>query len=51
MCPPCDLDAYRSTHCSYDDMPSAFYNTGPAVYNGEGLPATPGVYRVLSMTG
>merc|ERR1712150_163160 len=32
----------------YDDMPSIFYGTGPAVFNGEGLPAAPGIYNVTS---
>jgi len=30
----------------HDDMPSVFYGTGPAVFNAEGLPATPGMYVV-----
>ena len=29
-----------------DDYPSLFVETQPAVYNVEGLPATPGVYNV-----
>ena len=29
---------------AFDEMPSLFYGTQLAVYNGEGLPATPGVY-------
>lgn len=31
----------------YDDTPNVFYGTGPAVFNQEGLPATPGVYDVV----
>eukprot|EP00937_MAST-01D_sp_MAST-1D-sp2_P001120 g1120.t1 len=36
------------THVRYafDDAPSIFTGTGPAVFNGEGLPATPGMYNV-----
>ena len=30
----------------WDDMPSLFYGTQIAVYNEEGLPATPGIYVV-----
>ena len=31
----------------YDDTPNVFYGTGPAVFNHEGLPATPGVYDIV----
>ena len=30
----------------FDDMPSLFYGTQIAVYNKEGLPATPGAFNV-----
>jgi len=30
----------------HDDMPTVFLNTGPAIFNAEGLPATPGIYVV-----
>ena len=29
-------------------QPSVFTQTGPAVFNGEGLPANPGMYNVSS---
>lgn len=35
----------------YDDMPNVFYDTGPAVFNHEGLPATPGVYNITLYEG
>eukprot|EP00931_Biecheleriopsis_adriatica_P076998 TRINITY_DN50643_c0_g1_i1.p1 TRINITY_DN50643_c0_g1~~TRINITY_DN50643_c0_g1_i1.p1 ORF type:complete len:586 (-),score=57.75 TRINITY_DN50643_c0_g1_i1:94-1851(-) len=33
---------------AYEDMHSIFYNSGPAVFNSEGLPATPGIYNVTT---
>ena len=31
---------------AYDDAPSIFTGTGLAVFNGEGLPASPGLWNV-----
>jgi len=34
----------------YDDMPSVFYGTGPAVFNTEGIPANPGMWNITTST-
>mgnify|MGYP001245070964 CR=1 FL=1 len=31
---------------AYDDLLSIFTDTGPAVYNAEGIPANPGTYNI-----
>ena len=33
---------------AWEDSPSIFTSTGPAVFNGEGLPATPSLLNVTS---
>ena len=33
---------------AWEDSPSVFTATGPAVFNGEGLPATPSLLNVTS---
>jgi hypothetical protein len=38
-----DVTRVRYAH---DDMPSLFFGTQPAVYNAEGLPATPALLYV-----
>lgn len=32
----------------WEDSPSIFTNTGPAVFNGEGLPATPSLFQTVT---
>ena len=45
---PSTVTGVKSVRYGYDDMPSIFYGTGPAVYNGEGIPANPGNWSVTS---
>jgi hypothetical protein len=41
------MTAVAYVRYAYDDMPSVFFGTGPAVFNAEGLPATPGIFSVV----
>ena len=43
---PLSLPNLAQVRYAFDDSPSIFTGTGPAVFNGEGLPATPGLYNV-----
>eukprot|EP00658_Telonema_sp_P-2_P049229 TRINITY_DN3742_c0_g1_i9.p1 TRINITY_DN3742_c0_g1~~TRINITY_DN3742_c0_g1_i9.p1 ORF type:complete len:357 (-),score=43.95 TRINITY_DN3742_c0_g1_i9:294-1364(-) len=42
--PPGSGNIIAGVRYGFDDMPSIFYGTGPAVFNQEGLPAAPGIW-------
>ena len=38
----------KALRYAWEDSPSIFTNTGPCVFNGEGLPATPSLLNVTA---
>jgi len=45
VAPAVAREQIRWVRYAHDDMPSLFFGTQVAVYNAEGLPATPGIFR------
>lgn len=45
--PSAGLQLKQVRYC-FEDQPSIFLGTGPAVFNGEGLPATPSMINITS---
>ena len=44
-------DTIQAVRYGHDDMPSLFLGTQLAVYNVEGLPATPGIWNLTAVEG
>ena len=40
--------AVKALRYAWEDSPSVFTGTGPAVFNGEGLPATPSLLNITA---
>ena len=40
--------AGKALRYAWEDSPSVFTGTGPAVFNGEGLPATPSLLNITA---